>query len=94
MHENLLTYLLTYSMVQDIIWKVVIQHVKKILSYGTRRFITVFTQARHWPLSWASWIQFAQSIPVFLRSILMLSAYLRLDLPSGLLPSGLPTKTL
>jgi hypothetical protein len=32
---------------------------KTILSYGTRRFITVFTQARHWTLSWASWIQFA-----------------------------------
>jgi hypothetical protein len=30
-----------------------------LLSYGTRRFITVFTQARHWILSWASWVQFA-----------------------------------
>jgi hypothetical protein len=65
-----------------------------LLSYGTRRFITVFTQARHWTLSWASWIQFAPSIPISLRSILMLSSHLRLGLPSGLLPSGLPTKTL
>jgi hypothetical protein len=34
------------------------------------------------------------SIPISLRSGLMLSSYLRLGLPSGLLPSGLPTKTL
>jgi hypothetical protein len=32
--------------------------------------------------------------PYSLRSILMLSSYQRLGLPSGLLPSGLPTKTL
>jgi hypothetical protein len=25
--------------------------------YGTRRFITVFTWARHWSLYWARWIQ-------------------------------------
>jgi len=36
---------------------------KNILSHGNRRFITVFTKARHWTLSWASWIQFAPSIP-------------------------------
>jgi len=27
--------------------------------YVIRRFITVFTKAHHWTLSWASWIQFA-----------------------------------
>jgi hypothetical protein len=32
--------------------------------------------------------------PVSLRPILMLSSHLRLDLPSGLLPSRLPTETL
>jgi hypothetical protein len=57
------------------------------LSYGTRRFITVFTKARPWTLSWASRIQFAPSIPISLRSILMLSSHLCLGLPSGL--SGL-----
>jgi hypothetical protein len=41
------------------------------LSYGTRRFITVITKAHHWTLSWASWIQFAPSIPISPRSILM-----------------------
>jgi hypothetical protein len=38
------------------------------LSYGTRRFITVFTKARHWTLSRARRIQFAPSIPISLRS--------------------------
>jgi hypothetical protein len=44
-----------------------------LLSYGNQRFIIVFTQAHHWTLSWASWIQFAPSIPISLRSILMSS---------------------
>jgi hypothetical protein len=78
----LLTYLRTYLLT------------KILLSYGTRSFITVFTQARHWTLSWASWIQLAPSIPISIRSILLLSSHLCLGLPSGLLPSGLPTKTL
>jgi hypothetical protein len=34
-----------------------------LLSYGTRRFITVYTQARHWALSWASWIQLDPYLP-------------------------------
>jgi hypothetical protein len=50
---------------------------KKIpLSYGTRRFVTVFTKARHWTLSWVSWIQFAPSNPTSLTSVLMLSSHL------------------
>jgi len=48
----------------------------------------------HWTLSWASWIQCAPFIPISLRSISVLSSHLRLGLPSGLFPSGLPTKTL
>jgi hypothetical protein len=44
----------------------------------------VFTQARHWTLSWASWIQFSPSIPISLRSILTLAFHLRLCLPSGI----------
>jgi len=62
--------------------------------YGTRRFMTVFKNVRHWTPSRTSWIQFVPSIPISLRSSLMLSSHLRLGLPSGLLPSGLPTKTL
>jgi hypothetical protein len=34
------------------------------LSYRTQKFITVFTKARHWTLSWASRIQFTPSIPI------------------------------
>jgi len=58
---------LIYSMVQDIIWKADCHSAcqKILLSCGTRRFITVFTKARSWTLSWASGVQFAPSIPFF-----------------------------
>ena len=71
------------------------QLVKKFLAfYGTRRFIAAFTSARHVFLSWASSIQSIPSHPTSWRSILISSSHLSLDLPSCLLPSGLPTKTL
>jgi hypothetical protein len=56
--------------------------------YGTRRFITMFTKALHWSLSWARSIQSTPSHPISLRSILILSSRLRLGLPSALFPSG------
>jgi len=62
---NLLTYLLTYSIVQNIIWKSDCHSAyQKIFCflYGTWRFITVFTKAHLWILSWVSWIQFDASI--------------------------------
>ena len=62
--------------------------------HGTRRFITAFTSVRHLSLSWASPIQSIYPHPTSWRSILILSTHLRLGLPSGLLPSGLSTKTL
>jgi hypothetical protein len=37
--------------------------------YGTRRFITVFTTALHWSLSWARSIQSIPSHPISLRSL-------------------------
>jgi hypothetical protein len=55
---------------------------------------TVFTRALHWSLSWARSIQSIQSHPIFLRYILILSTYLRVGLPSGLLHSGFPTNIL
>jgi hypothetical protein len=56
--------------------------------------ITVFTRAHHWPQSWARTIQSTLFHPISLRRILILSFYLRLGPPSGLFPSGVPTKML
>jgi len=73
------------SEVQDILWKVdsysACQRIATFL-YGTWRVITIFTKACHWTLSWGSWIQFTLPIPVYLRSILMLSFHLCLGLHS------------
>ena len=62
--------------------------------FGTRRFLTVLTSARHLPLSRANSIQFSQHPPTSRRSILILSSHLSLGLPNGLFPSGFPTRTL
>jgi len=62
--------------------------------YGTQRFITAFTFALQLALSWASSIHSIPLHPTSWRSILLLSSDLRLDLPSSLFPSGVPTNTL
>jgi hypothetical protein len=61
--------------------------------YGIWRFITIFTRALHWSLSWSRSIQSIPPHLTSLRSILILSTYLCLGLPSGLFPSGFPTNT-
>ena len=72
-----------------------LQLVKKFPTFhGTRRFIPALTSVSHLSLSWASPIQSIYTHPTYWRSVLILSAHLRLGLPSGLLPSGFPTKTL
>ena len=72
-----------------------LQLVKKFPAFhGTRRFITALTTVRKLSLSWASPIQSIYPHPTSWRSILILSIHPRLVLPSGLLPSGFPTKTL
>ena len=72
-----------------------LQLVKKFPTFhGTRRFITALTSVRHLSLSWASPIQSIYPHPTSWRSILILSTHLSLGLPSGLFPSGFPTKTL
>jgi hypothetical protein len=45
--------------------------------YGTQRFITMFTTARHWTLPWVKWIQSIPYQPIS-RLILILSSHLRL----------------
>jgi len=93
------TYLLTYSLTP---WYRVLpeqltglQLVKKFPAFhGTQRFSTALTSVRHLSLSWASPIQSIYPHPNSWRSILILSTQLRLGLPSGLFPSGFPTKTL
>jgi hypothetical protein len=52
--------------------------------YGTRRFITVYTGARKWPLFWARLIHSITPHPISLRFILILSSHLHLSVPSGL----------
>jgi hypothetical protein len=55
----------------------------------TRRFITVFTRALHWSLSWARSIH---PIPFYFSKIhFNIMHPLRLGLPSGLFPFGFPT---
>ena len=72
-----------------------LQLVKKFPAFhGTRKFITALTSVRHLSLSWTSPIQSIYPHPTSWRSILILSTHLRLRLPSGLLHSGFPTKTL
>jgi hypothetical protein len=58
-----------------------------------QKFITAFVTAHHLSLSWAR-SMLPMPLPTSWRFILILSSYLCLGLPSGLLPSGIPTKFL
>ena len=91
----LLTYLLT-SWCRVLLEKLTgLQLVKKFHAFhGTRRFITALTSVRHLSLSWASPIQSIYTHFTCWRSVIILSTHLRLGLPSGLLPSCFPSKTL
>ena len=97
--DGLITYLLTYLLTP---WcRVLLQQltglqlVKKFHTFHrTRKFITALTSVHHLSLSWASPIQSIYPHPTSWRSVLILFTLLSLGLPSGLLPSGFPTKTL
>ena len=93
--QSLLTYLLT-PWCRVLLQKLTGLHlVKKLPAFhGTRRFINALTSVRHLSLSWAGPIQSIYTHTTSWRSILILFAHLQLGLPSGLLHSGFPTKTL
>jgi hypothetical protein len=89
----ILTYLLTpWSRV--LLQKLTgLQLVKKFPAfYGTRRFITAFTSARHLSLSWASLIRSILPHPTSWLFILPLYSHLHLGPLSSLFHSGFPTK--
>ena len=90
------SYLLTFSREQspscEANWFSASQEIPPIL--WNPKFVTAFTSARHLSLSWVRLIQFMPPHPTSWRSLLILSSHLRLGIPSGLFPSGFPTKTL
>ena len=89
-------YLLTYftPCSRELLEKLIgSQLVKKFPAfYGTRRFITAFTNARHLCLSSAQLHPSIHPHPTSSRSTLILPSHLHLGLPSGLFPSGSPPK--
>ena len=91
----IITYLLTPWCRVPLEHPTSLQLVKKFPAFhGTRMFITALTSVRHLSLSCVSPIQSIYPHPTSWRSILILFTHLRLGLPSGLFPSGFPTKTL
>jgi hypothetical protein len=77
---RVITYLRTYLLTprsRVLLEKLTgLQLVKKFPAfYGTRRYITAFTSARHLSLSWASSIQSIPPYPTSWRSILILSSH-------------------
>jgi len=69
--------------------------VKKVPAFHeTRRFITTFTRARYLFLFSARSIQCMLPIPLVERSFSLLFSQLHRSLPSGLFPSGFPSKIL
>ena len=65
---------------------------KFVAFYGTRRFITAFTTARHLSLCWVKLIKRTSFYPLSWRSILILSSSLRLSSPSGVFLLSSPSE--
>ena len=78
-YTYLLTYLLTpwsRVLLEKLTGSAASQEIPRI--FGTRRFITVLTSARHLSLSWANSIQSSQPPPTSWRSVLSEPALYRL----------------
>jgi hypothetical protein len=92
--SDVLTWLLTpwsWSLAEKL---KVPQAVRKFPSlYGTRRFVTAFTRNRHVSTSWARSIQ-SISPSLFSRINFSIFSHFHVGLPSDLLHSGFPIKTL
>lgn len=88
-------YLWVNSVLVNLMITICLTQVLKNLpkSYGMQRYITVFTRACHWPLSWANLIQSIPPRLIFLRQILIFFPHVRVGLPSCLFPSGFPLNT-
>ena len=67
-----------------------VHYLTNSMAYGTRKFNAAFTRALQWSQSCAESTQFLILIPISLRSIVILSSHLRLGLPKGFFPVGLP----
>jgi hypothetical protein len=99
---HLRKYLLTYSMEQSPTYSLVLlekltgsQLVKKFSAfYGTQRFITAFTRARHLSLSWDTSIQSILPHPTSWKYSLISSSHLGLGFSSGLFLHVSSPKTL
>ena len=92
--DNYFTYLLTpwsRALLEKLTGSAASQKIPRI--FGTRRFITILTSARHLSLSWTNSIHSPQRRTTSWRSILILSFHLRLGLHNSLFPSGFPTRT-
>ena len=79
LYNQSITYLLTpwsRVLLENLTGSAASQEIPRI--FGTRRFLTVPTSARHLSLSWANSIQSPQLPPTSWRSILILSSHLRL----------------
>ena len=90
-----LTYLLTpwsRVLLEKLNGSAASQEIPRI--FGTRKFLTVFTSARHLSLSCANSIQSPQPPSTSWRYILILSSHLRMGLPNVFYPSGFHTRTL
>ena len=92
--EQMLVYLLTYSMVQSPSWEANwFAASRKIPRISRNPKVHYRTHKRPPPVSILGQPN-PVHIPTSCRYILILSTYLRLGLPSSLFPSGFPTKTL